>query len=240
MKTFGTFIIIEGSRSRARNLSDRRRHQHRRAQSLLQCTRPSQFPKSNTVELRHIVDEFERVALAHSAGVLQSAANGVELFHLNKANLRQRIIHLFGNNYNEKLVPIEEQTSVTRLSGFIGKPDSARKQGETVLLRQQSLHPQSLSAACRHQCLRPDAARRSLSIIRHFHRDRSCPHRCERASHQAGDQVRRRTHRLYFHPGMARHALAQYSIAPTLDFDQDPTFASICRHSSIPTRKKQR
>ena len=85
------------------------------------------FLKSNTVELKHIIDEFERVALAHPNIFFSFQHNGVEIFHLKAANHRQRIIHLFGNNYNEKLVPVEENTSVANIRGFIGKPDSAKK-----------------------------------------------------------------------------------------------------------------
>ena len=85
------------------------------------------FLKSNTVELKHIIDEFERVALAHEEVFFSLTHNGVELFHLKAGNLRQRITHLFGAGYNEKLVPIAESTSVTNIRGFIGKPDAAKK-----------------------------------------------------------------------------------------------------------------
>ena len=85
------------------------------------------FLKSNTVELKHIIDEFERVALAHPNIFFSFQHNGVEIFHLKAGNHRQRIIHLFGNSYNEKLVPVEENTSVANIRGYIGKPDSAKK-----------------------------------------------------------------------------------------------------------------
>jgi DNA mismatch repair protein MutL len=85
------------------------------------------FLKSNSVEMRHIIDEFHRVALANPKLFFTMYHNGQEVFHLPPASLKQRIIHLFGNNYNERLVPVEEDTFVIKLRGFIGKPEYARK-----------------------------------------------------------------------------------------------------------------
>ena len=186
------------------------------------------FLKSNTVELRHIVDEFERVALAHSQVFFSLQHNGVELFHLNKANLRQRIIHLFGNNYNEKLVPIEEQTSVTRLSGFIGKPDSARKtRGEQFFfvnnrfIRSPYLQHAVINA---YDQMLPDGHYPLYVIFIEID-----PARIDVNVHPTKQEIKFEDERIIytFIQAAARHALAQYSIAPTLDFDQDPTFANL-------------
>ncbi|WP_423148606.1 DNA mismatch repair endonuclease MutL [Rubrolithibacter danxiaensis] len=85
------------------------------------------FLKGNTVELRHIIDEFQRVALAHPDLFFSLHHDGNEVFHLPKGSLKQRIIHLFGNAYNQKLVPVEEETSIIDLKGYIGKPEFAKK-----------------------------------------------------------------------------------------------------------------
>ncbi|MFD1165127.1 DNA mismatch repair endonuclease MutL [Sphingobacterium daejeonense] len=85
------------------------------------------FLKSNSVELRHIIDEFQRVALAHPNIFFSFHSDGNELFHLPKETLKQRIVHLFGNNYNQRLVPVEETTSILNINGFIGKPEFAKK-----------------------------------------------------------------------------------------------------------------
>lgn len=85
------------------------------------------FLKSNQVELRHITDEFHRVALAHPAIGFHFYNNGNELFNLPASNFRQRIVHIFGTKSNEKLVPIAEETQVVRISGFINKPEFAKK-----------------------------------------------------------------------------------------------------------------
>src|SRR5690606_16822558 len=85
------------------------------------------FLKSDTVELRHITDEFQRVALAHPAIAFHYYNNGSELFSLPKANYKQRIVHIFGSRTNEKLIPVQEDTQVVKLSGFVGKPEFAKK-----------------------------------------------------------------------------------------------------------------
>jgi DNA mismatch repair protein MutL len=85
------------------------------------------FLKSNAVEMRYIIDELQRIALANPQVFFTLHHNGQEVYHLPAATLKQRIIHLFGNNYNERLVPVEEDTTVVKLRGFVGKPEFARK-----------------------------------------------------------------------------------------------------------------
>jgi DNA mismatch repair protein MutL len=89
------------------------------------------FLKSDTVETRHIIDEFQRVALAHSDISFLLHHNNNEVYHLKKGNLRQRIVAVFGSKMNEKLVPIDEKTDIVAIEGFVAKPEfSKRKRGE--------------------------------------------------------------------------------------------------------------
>lgn len=85
------------------------------------------FLKSNPVEMRHIIDEFQRVALANPQVFLTMHHDGQEVYHLPAASLKQRVIHLLGNNYNQRLVPVEEDTTIIRLNGYVGKPEFARR-----------------------------------------------------------------------------------------------------------------
>lgn len=85
------------------------------------------FLKSNQVETKHIIDEFERVALTHPEVSFTMINNGSETFNLPVGTLRQRIVGVFGKNFNQKLVPLDEKTSIMNLTGFIGKPDFAKK-----------------------------------------------------------------------------------------------------------------
>jgi DNA mismatch repair protein MutL len=70
------------------------------------------FLKSETVEFRHIVDEFQRVALAHPSIYFTLYHNGSEMFNLPNSNYRQRIVNIFSGKTNEKLVPIQEETEL--------------------------------------------------------------------------------------------------------------------------------
>jgi len=89
------------------------------------------FLKSDTIETRHIVDEFQRVSLAHPKISFLMYHNKNEVYHLKSSNLRKRIVSVFGNKMNEKLVPINEQTDILSIDGFVAKPEfSKRKRGE--------------------------------------------------------------------------------------------------------------
>ena len=85
------------------------------------------FLKSDTVELRHVIDEFHRVALAHPEIKFLFFNNGSELFDLPSSNLRKRLVAIFGNKLDSLLVPIEETTSLAILNGFVVKPSHAKK-----------------------------------------------------------------------------------------------------------------
>lgn len=85
------------------------------------------FLKSNNIETTHIIQEFLRVAIAHPDIAFSFTHNNNDVYHLEKGNLKQRLVAIFGNNYNQRLVPIEEDTTIVKLHGFIGKPEFARK-----------------------------------------------------------------------------------------------------------------
>ena len=85
------------------------------------------FLKSNAAEMRHIIDEFQRAALAKPHIAFYLHQDGNEVYRLPAATVKQRILHLFGNNYNERLIPVEEQTTIINLKGYIGKPEFAKR-----------------------------------------------------------------------------------------------------------------
>ena len=87
------------------------------------------FLKSNQTELSNILQEFERVALVHEDIAFSLTHNGSLVLSLPKGTRRQRIVNVFGRKLNEQLLSVEVETSLVRLSGFVGKPDSARKKG---------------------------------------------------------------------------------------------------------------
>ena len=93
------------------------------------------FLKSDAVELRHVVDEFQRVAFAHPSIEFALTHQGSPLFRLKPGTSRQRIVGILGAKHDERLVPVQESTDVVTVDGFVGKPDSARKtRGEQFLM----------------------------------------------------------------------------------------------------------
>ncbi|QCR24593.1 DNA mismatch repair endonuclease MutL [Pontibacter sp. SGAir0037] len=85
------------------------------------------FLKTNAVEMRHILDEFQRVALAYPEVAMSLYHNDTEIFNLPVTKLSQRIVGVFGNNYKEQMAYCEEDTSFLSVKGYIGKPEYAKK-----------------------------------------------------------------------------------------------------------------
>lgn len=85
------------------------------------------FLKSNPVEMKHILDEFQRVALAHPEVSFSLYHNDTEVFNLPEGKLSRRIVDIFGKNYREQLASCQEETPFVNLSGYVGKPESAKK-----------------------------------------------------------------------------------------------------------------
>lgn len=124
----GTSIIIEGSEVLSQQACSTQTGTSICVKNLFFNTPARRnFLKSNPVEMRHIIDEFQRVALANPQVFFSMHHDGQEIYHLPVATLKQRIVHLFGNNYNERLVPVEEDTNVIKLRGFVGKPEFAKR-----------------------------------------------------------------------------------------------------------------
>ena len=85
------------------------------------------FLKTNNAELKHIIHEFQRVALANPQVELSLEHNDSEIYNLPRTNLKQRIVHLFGKTINQNLTTLDTVTSLAKISGFIGKPEFAKK-----------------------------------------------------------------------------------------------------------------
>lgn len=87
------------------------------------------FLKSNSTELSNIVAAFERIALVYPHINFTLHSNGSEMFNLRAGGLRQRIIDVFGKRLNQDLLPVSVDTTICRVSGFVGKPESSKKKG---------------------------------------------------------------------------------------------------------------
>ena len=87
------------------------------------------FLKSNETEFRNIINEFERIALVNPQVGMSLYHNDAEIFNLPESGLRQRIINIYGKSLNQKLLSLDAQSSMVTISGFVGRPDSAKKRG---------------------------------------------------------------------------------------------------------------
>ncbi len=85
------------------------------------------FLKSDAIEFKHIEEEFIRVAMAHPEIRFTLHHNDAICYILPEGNLRKRIVDIFGKSFNDKLVPVDETTGIVKISGFIGKPEAAKK-----------------------------------------------------------------------------------------------------------------
>ena len=189
------------------------------------------FLKSNAAEMRHIVEEFTRVALAFPAIQFSLHANNQQLYQLESGSLKQRIVQLLGNSYSSKLVGVQEETDYLTIRGFVGKPDSARKtRGDQYFfvnnrfIKSSYLHHAVMNA---FQALLP-ADHFPLYVL-FIDLD---PQQVDINVHPTKQEIKFEDEKIVyaFVQAAIRHALAQFSITPTLDFELD---ASIQQLDSI-------
>ena len=124
----GTHLVIEGSKFTSQDVAVLPRGTSFAVKNLFfNIPARRNFLKSDTVEFRHVIDEFERVAMAHHNISFILYHNGSEMFNLPSGNQRQRIVNIFGGRTNEKLVPVKESTEIVQITGFVTKPEFAKK-----------------------------------------------------------------------------------------------------------------
>ncbi|MEZ5006565.1 MAG: DNA mismatch repair endonuclease MutL [Chitinophagales bacterium] len=183
------------------------------------------FLKSNPVETKHIIDEFLRIALAHPNVAFTLHHNNSEIYHLKEANLRQRIVAVFGNNYNEKLVPVSEDTDYVKVNGFIGKPESAKKtRGEQYFF----LNGRFIKNAYLNHAVTSayDNILQSNTFPFYILNIDINPAAVDINVHPTKQEVKFEDERIVYMIVQAavKHGLAQYSITPSIDFTQEASF----------------
>ena len=194
------------------------------------------FLKSDAVELRHIIDEFHRVVLAHPSIGFSMYHNGSDLFNLIKGNFRQRIVSTFGGKMNEKLVPVEESTEVINISGFVGKPEYAKKsRGEQFFfVNNRFIKSPYLNHAIstafegvlqpgKHPCYFLNLEVNPKSIDINIHPTKT---EIKFDDEQTIYAILR---------AAVKHSLGQFSIAPVLDFERDKNLDTPYRFENAPT-----
>lgn len=183
------------------------------------------FLKSNTVETRHIIDEFHRVALAHPNVAFQMIHNGSDVFNLPSSNSRQRIVNIFGGKTNEKLVPVSEETDIIKIEGFVLKPEFGKKsRGEQFFfvndrfIRSPYLHHAVSSA---FEGLMKNDVHPGYFLFLEVD-----PHSIDINIHPTKTEIKfDDEHSIYaMLRSTVKHSLGQFNIAPVLDFDRDRGF----------------
>ncbi len=186
------------------------------------------FLKSNAAELRHIVDEFIRVAMAFPEIVFTLTSNGQQVFFLEKGSLKQRIVQILGNSYTSKLVTVQEKTDYLNIYGFVGKPDAAKKtRGDQFFfvnnrfIRSPYLHHAVMQAY--QEMIPADCYPLYVLFI-----DLD-PQQVDINVHPTKQEIKFEDEKIvYAFVGAAvKHALAQFSVTPTLEFDLDPSIQQL-------------
>ena len=183
------------------------------------------FLKSNPVETRHIIDEFHRVALAHPNVAFQMLHNGSDVFNLPSSNSRQRIVNIFGNKTNEKLVPVNEETEILKIEGFVLKPEFGKKsRGEQFFfvndrfIKSPYLHHAVSSA---FEGLMKNDVHPGYFLFLEVD-----PHSIDINIHPTKTEIKfDDEHSMYaMLRATVKHSLGQFNIAPVLDFERDKGF----------------
>jgi DNA mismatch repair protein MutL len=181
------------------------------------------FLKSETVEMRHIVDEFQRVALAHPNIYFTMYHNGSEHFNLPTSNFRQRIVGIFSGKTNEKLVPVQEETEIITIEGFVGKPEFSKKnKGEQFFfvnnryIKSPYLHHAIMSA---YEGLLKDGSQPTYFLYLSVP-----PHTIDINIHPTKTEIKFDNESALYAilRSAVKHSLGQFNVAPILDFDRDP------------------
>ncbi|WP_411031537.1 DNA mismatch repair endonuclease MutL [Spongiimicrobium sp. 3-5] len=220
----GTAIKIEGSKVVSQEVSVTPKGTSLSVKNLFfNIPARRNFLKSNQVELRHITDEFHRVALAHPLVEFHFYNNGNELFSLQSTNLRQRIVNILGQRTNQKLVPVTEETQMVKVSGFICKPEFAKKsRGEQFFfvnnrfIRSPYLHHAIVAAF--------EGLIRKETHPGYFLYLEVDPAAIDINIHPTKTEIKfDDEHSLYaILRSAVKHSLGQFNVVPALDFDHDP------------------
>ncbi len=124
----GTLLVVEGSDIRKQESVACEKGTNISVKNLFfNIPARRNFLKSNPVEMRHVIDEFTRIALANPQVAFTLHQADEQVFDLPVSKLSQRIVNIFGKTYQQQLAPVKEETDQIRISGYIGRPEAARK-----------------------------------------------------------------------------------------------------------------
>jgi DNA mismatch repair protein MutL len=232
-KDLGTRVLIEGSRVQAQEAIACPVGSSLHVRSLFyNVPARRQFLKSDPVEMKHVIEEFQRVALAHPGVRFRLLHNEQELFHLEPGNERQRIVGVFGRKFDERLVPVEEATEFVRVEGFVTKPEFAkRNRGEQYFfVNSRFIRSPYLEHAVRRAYEELIARDNYPGWFLFLELD---PAWIDINIHPTKTEIKFRDDRTVYaivHAAV-RRALGRHNITPSIDFEPEPALADGCyRH----------
>jgi DNA mismatch repair protein MutL len=186
------------------------------------------FLKSNAAEMRHIIDEFTRVAMSFPEILFTLTANNQQLFYLEAGSLKQRIVQLLGNNYNARLVTVKEETDYMNIYGFAGKPETAKKTrgDQYFFVNNRFIKSPYLNHAVMNAYQEMIPSDSFPMYVLFIDLD---PAVVDVNVHPTKQEIKFEDEKLIyaFLQSAIKHALAQFSITPTLDFDLDASIQQL-------------
>jgi len=186
------------------------------------------FLKSNAAEMRHIIDEFIRVALAFPQVFFSLNTNGQQIFYLEAGSLKQRILQILGSNYNSKLVSVKEETDYLNIYGFVGKPDIAKKTrgDQYFFVNNRFIKSPYLNHAVMNAFQDTITLDSFPMYVLFIDLD---PAQVDVNVHPTKQEIKFEDEKIVyaFVQAAVKHALAQFSITPTLDFDLDSSIQQL-------------
>ena len=181
------------------------------------------FLKSNAAEMRHIVDEFIRVAMAFPQLQFTFTSNGTQLFYLEKGSLKQRVIAILGQHYNARLVTVKESTDYLNVHGFVGKPETAKKTrgDQFFFVNNRFIKSPYLNHAIMSAFSEMIPADSFPLYVLFIDLD---PAHVDINVHPTKQEIKFDDEKILyaFVQSAVKHALAQFNVTPTLDFNLDP------------------
>jgi len=180
------------------------------------------FLKSDKVELRHIIDEFHRIALSHPEIKFTFFQNDSEFFFLPATNFRKRIANIFGNKIEEKLIPVNEITSVAGIEGFIVKPEFLKKsRGQQFFF----VNKRFIKSSFLHHsiCKAFEGLIREKYHPGYFLQIQIDPKTIDINIHPTKTEIKfEEEHNIYaIINSMVKHSLGMFQVSPVLDFNRD-------------------
>ena len=183
------------------------------------------FLKSDKIETKHIIEEFHRISLSHPDISFSLSIDKKEVYMIEKSNLRQRIVSIIGNKNNELLVPINEETDLIKIHGFIGKPEfSKRTRGEQYFfVNGRFIKNHYLNHAIKkaYEDLIADTHHPSYFI--YLETD---PSKIDVNIHPTKTEIKFQDEKAIYSilRSCVKKSIGQYNIAPTLNFDTEQAF----------------